>query len=304
MKGDTDMKTYSKVIAGALAVMLSAGATGMYAMANDKKDEDTNKSQSASTEPETKAEQAKDENGTTYKEETVYVMTKANGNKDKVIVSDWLKNPKGLTDLKDRSKLSNIENTKTDETFEQSGTDLTWKTEGGDIYYKGSYDGELPVDMKVTYKLDGTEISPEQLVGKSGKVTIRYDFENKTEQTVTVNGKEQKVKTPFLMTTGSILDGGVFSNVSITNGKVISDGNKQIFIGIAMPGLAESIGADKIKEDLKKNAPTTSKKIDEAGIEIPEFIELSADVKNFEMPTIFTLATSNLLSSVDIACPP
>ena len=82
------MKTYSKVIAGALAVMLSAGATGMYAMANDKKDEDTNKSQTASTEPETKTQQAKDENGTTYKEETVYVMTKANGNKDKVIVSE------------------------------------------------------------------------------------------------------------------------------------------------------------------------------------------------------------------------
>ena len=202
--------------------MLSAGATGMYAMANDKKDEDTNKAQTTSAEPEKKNEQAKDENGKTYKEETVYVMTKANGSKDKVIVSDWLKNPKGLTDLKDNSKLSNIENTKTDETFEQSGTDLTWKTEGGDIYYKGDYSGDLPVDMKVTYKLDGTEISPENLLGKSGKVTIRYDFENKTEQTVTVNGKEQGEFTVKSGSTPSEVEMQVYLNAGENTVAVLS----------------------------------------------------------------------------------
>ena len=220
------MKTYSKVIAGALAVMLSAGATGLYAMANEKdNDKDNEKEEKASAQTE-KTEKAHDENGKTFKEETVYIMTKADGAKDKVIVSDWLKNPKGLKELEDVSELTDIENTKTDEGYEASGKKLTWKTEGGDIYYKGNYSGDLPVDMKVTYTLDGKQVNAEDIIGKSGKLTVRYDFKNNAKKTITVDGKQQDIYVPFLMTTGSILDGDIFSNVTITNGKVISDGNR------------------------------------------------------------------------------
>ena len=192
------MKTYSKVIAGALAVLLSAGCTGMYAMANDKKDEDK-KSQTANTQvKEETTQRHQTQNGKTYKEETVYVMTKADGNNDKVIVSDWLKNPQGLKELKDVSKLSDIENTKTDEGFERSGNELTWKTEGCDIYYKGNYSGELPVEMKVTYKLDGKDIKPDELAGKSGKVTIRYDFKNKSEADRYMSARNRRSRYPLL----------------------------------------------------------------------------------------------------------
>ena len=293
------MKTYSKVIAGALAVMLSAGATGMYAMANDKEDKSEEKKPKAA-DTEVTASQAHDENGKTYKEETVYVMTKASGAKDKVIVSDWLKNPKGLTDLEDVSNLTDIENTKTDETYTASGSKLTWKTEGGDIYYKGNYSGDLPVEMKVTYTLDGKETKPEDMAGKSGKVTIRYDFTNNAKRTINVNGKDQEVCVPFLMTTGSILDSDVFSNVTVTNGKVISDGNKQIFVGIAVPGLKESLDVTGLKEKLEKENKEASDKLAEKDVEIPDYVELTADVRNFEMPTVFTLATSNLLSNAEI----
>ena len=212
------MKTYSKIIAGALAVMLSAGATGMYAMANKKEDEKSDSDESKTSSAE-KSTQPNNADGKTFKEETVYVMTKANGSNDKIIVSDWLKNPKGLKDLEDVSNLKDIENTKTDEEFDASGNKLTWKTNGGDIYYKGNYSGDLPIEMKVTYTLDGKETKPEDMAGKSGKVTIRYDFTNKAKQTININGKDQQVYVPFLLTTGSILDGDIFSNVTIKNGK-------------------------------------------------------------------------------------
>ena len=289
------MKTYSKIIAGALAVMLSAGATGMYAMANKKEDEKSDSDESKTSSAE-KSTQPNNADGKTFKEETVYVMTKANGSNDKIIVSDWLKNPKGLKDLEDVSNLKDIENTKTDEEFDASGNKLTWKTNGGDIYYKGNYSGDLPIEMKVTYTLDGKETKPEDMAGKSGKVTIRYDFTNKAKQTININGKDQQVYVPFLLTTGSILDGDIFSNVTIKNGKVISDGNKQIFVGVAMPGLEESLNVEGLKESLKKS----DEKLDEKGVEIPKYVEISADVKNFEMPTTLTLATSNLLSNAQI----
>lgn len=286
------MKTYSKIIAGALAVLMSAGATGMYAMANEKKDKENAVSASGAA-TDSSAKPSADANGKTYKQETVYVMTNASGSNEKVIVSDWLKNPKGLTELKDTSKLSDIENTKTDDTFDRSGDNIVWKTNGGDIYYKGNYSGELPFEMKITYTLDGKQVKPDDLLGKSGKVTIRYEFVNKTSQSVTVNGKQHNVRIPFVMTTGSILDTEIFSNVSVTNGKIISDGSKQIFIGVAVSGIKQSIDALKSSSD-----PADKTKLKD--IDIPEFIELSADVRNFEMPTVLTLATNDLFSEIDL----
>ena len=199
------------------------------------------------------------------KKQLTLSLATAPGNKTKTVVSNWLKNPQGVKKLEDVSDLTDIENVKTDEGFTANGDKLTWDTEGGDIYYKGYTDKALPVDVKVTYTLDGKEIKPEDLAGKSGKLTVRYDYTNNDKKTVKINGKKTDIYVPYLMATTAILDTNVYSNVEVTNGKLISDGSRQILIGVAMPGLTKSL-------DLQDNED----------IEIPEYVEFTADVKDFE----------------------
>ena len=286
------MKKYSRVLAGILAVLLSAGCTGLYAAAQSDSSSaadstaSTTKSESdkKDTKDTKKADKSDSDTEKQAKEETVYVITDASGNKTKTVVSNWLKNPQGVKKLEDVSDLKDIENVKTDEGFTANGDKLTWDTEGGDIYYKGYTDKALPVDVKVTYTLDGKEIKPEDLAGKSGKLTVRYDYTNNDKKTVKINGKKTDIYVPYLMATTAILDTNVYSNVEVTNGKLISDGSRQILIGVAMPGLTKSL-------DLQDNED----------IEIPEYVEFTADVKDFESTTSLTVATSDIFSKLDLS---
>ena len=134
---------------------------------------------------------AAEEAASVSKEETVYVNADASGNKESVTVSSWLKNAGSEKELKDSSDLQDIVNVKGDETFSQDGEGLTWNTDDEDIYYQGTTDKELPVNVKLTYYLDGQEISPEDLAGKSGKAKIRIDYTNNEKETVKVNGEER-----------------------------------------------------------------------------------------------------------------
>nr|WP_288755316.1 hypothetical protein [uncultured Anaerostipes sp.] len=220
---------------------------------------------------------------TADKEETVYVKTDANGEEKTVIVSDWLKNFSGEAKIKDATDLTDVENVKGNETYKRGKKDnITWNANGKDIYYQGTSDKNLPVSMKVTYYLDGKEISPKKLVGKSGKVKIRYEYENHSAVTKTINGKQTTVYTPFTMITAAILNTDNFSNVKATNGKVISDGNKHIVIGVAMPELADSLNL--------KNTSIGS------NFDIPEDFEITADVEDFQMTVTATVANSDTLS--------
>ena len=140
------------------------------------------------------------------KEETVYVIAGADGKQQSVIVSDWLKNPNKETSLQDVSDLTDIENVKGDETWTANGTSLTWDAQGNDIYYQGKSETELPVTMNISYQLDGKDIAPAELAGKSGKVTIRFEYENNQYEVRTVNGVSQKVYVPFVALTGALLE--------------------------------------------------------------------------------------------------
>ena len=282
------MKKYLRILSGVTAILISAGCTGVYALAqsnetSEEKAQTVSEKNSDNKETNTSAKKEKSDSSSQsqYKRESVYVIADSNGNKQKVVVSDWLKNPNGLTSLPDISNLTDIENVKTDEGYNASGSKLTWNTDGGDIYYKGYSNEELPIQVKVTYRLDGKEISPKQLAGKSGKLTIRYDYTNNAKKTVKIKGKNQDIFVPFLMATTSILDTDIFSNVEVTNGKIISDGNKEIFVGIALPGLTKSLGLN-----------------DKDNIDIPEYVELKADVKDFELATSITVATNQIFSDI------
>ena len=226
-----------------------------------------------------------------YKEETVYVNADATGNSDEVTVSDWLKNSGSVSgNLTDESILKEIKNVKGDETFTENGDQLTWNTAGEDIYYQGTTDKDLPVSVKLTYFLDGKEVKPDELKGKSGHLKIQVQYTNNEKKTVTVDGKEEEVYTPFVMMTGMILPNETFSNVTIDNGKVISDGSRNIVVGFGMPGLKDSLDLDE----------ETTKEAEDKGVTIPENFEMEADVTDFTMSSTFTVALTDLLDDMDM----
>lgn len=211
----------------------------------------------------------------TKKDETVYVMLDGDGTVQRIIVSDWLENVTGLDEIADTSSLTDVENVKSDETYTTGANGaMTWEAKGGDIYYKGNASAALPVDVTVSYELDGKAVTAAELSGKSGCVTMRFDYKNNEKRTVSIDGEDQDVYVPFLMATGLLLDTDKFSNVEITGGtgKVISDANRIAVLGVALPGMQESLGVD--AEDL----------------ELPGTVEITADVEDFSLMTSMTVA--------------
>ena len=208
------------------------------------------------------------------KEETVYVLADSTGKERKVIVSDHLINDENKDTIEDASTLKDIENVKGDEPFKQDGSKLTWQADGNDIYYQGTSTKETPVSQTITYSLDGKEVKPEELAGKSGKVTIRFDYTNNETVKTKIDGKEEEIYVPFAAISGMVLDDS-FSNVKVTNGKVISDGKNNIVVGYALPGLKESLDVDDSDFD--------------GDVSIPDYVEVTADVENFSLSTTMTV---------------
>lgn len=221
----------------------------------------------------------------TGKDETVYMIADADGTVNKTIVSDWLKNKDNADTLEDASDLKDIKNVKGDETFKQDGDKVTWDAQGNDIFYQGTTDKEAPITQKITYYLDGKEIAPKDLAGKSGKVTMRFEFTNNEKTTKTIDGKSADVYVPFSVVTGMVLNDN-FTNVEVTNGKVISDGKNNIVVGITMPGLKESLGID--DADLGDD------------VQFPDYVEVTADVEDFSLDMTVSMASSNLLSEMNV----
>ena len=280
-------KIAKKIVAGSMAVMMAAGLAGTYeyhsnamqVQAAEQKDKDTQELKE--TAENVLADHTTDFEDTGFsKEESVYVKADASGNVKKTTVSEWLKNPEKGT-ISDTSELKDIKNVKGDETFETgSNNNVSWKSEGNDIYYQGTIDKELPVDVKVSYKLDGKSISPKDLKGKSGKVEIQFSYDNKSKQTVNVNGEDVEMYTPFTMVSAMMLSSDEYSNVSVENGKLISDGDKNIVVGVAFPGLANDLNLKDLDMD----------------IDIPETVTITADVKDATVGTSITMASAELMN--------
>lgn len=279
-------KIAKKIVAGSMAVMMAAGLAGTYEYHNnvmqvqaaEQKDKDTQELKE--TAENVLADHATDSEDTGFsKEESVYVKADASGNVKKTTVSEWLKNPEKGT-ISDTSELKDIKNVKGDETFETGNNNVSWKSEGNDIYYQGTIDKELPVDVKVSYKLDGKSISPKDLKGKNGKVEIQFSYDNKSKQTVNVNGEDVEMYTPFTMVSAMMLSSDEYSNVSVENGKLISDGDKNIVVGVAFPGLANDLNLKDLDMD----------------IDIPETVTITADVKDATVGTSITMASAELMN--------
>lgn len=243
----------NKFLAVILAMAVAVGAAGVttYAVGKDANDTEA---------PSTVATAASDTEA--VKDETVYVMTAADGSTQKILVSDWIKNALPAEAQKAIESLNDAQQVKDD-------------------CWTGTIQKELPVSMSIHYTLDGKTVTPSELAGKSGKVTIRFEYENNQYEVRTVNGVSQKVYVPFVALTGALLDTSHFSNVTVSNGKLINDGDRIAVMGMAFPGLQEDLGISKEQLDL------------------PDYVEISADVTDFTLETTLTVVSNSLLNEVD-----
>lgn len=302
LKNKFQNKYVIRVAAGVLTIALLGTGVGMYSIRVKAVNENRIETTQTGKETEDLSEAEEEEKETVLtevlnsqvdkgtsqagKEETVYVVADASGVEKSVIVSEWLKNPEGAKQLVDATDLKDVTNVKGEEAYtENSDGTITWQADGNDIYYQGTTDKELPIDMKITYTLDGKKVSADEIAGKSGKVTIRMDYTNKETVKTTIDGKQEEVVVPFTAISGMILTDD-FTNVQVTNGKVISDGKNQVVVGIAMPGMKDSLDVE-------------SKDFD-TDVEIPEYVEVSADVEDFSLDMTMTLLMSDVLADLQL----
>ena len=239
--------------------------------------------------PEAAAEEQKEKTDRD-KEETVYIKAGADGEIREVTVETVLRYRGTDGTIVDRTKLTDIKNTEGDEEFTQGRNgSLIWEDHGEDIHYEGKSKDKLPVGVKISYTLDGKSIRPEALAGKSGHLVIRFDYENRTQETreVSIYGGEAKsiqTKVPFLAVSFAMLPKEVFSHVTCKNGRLLSLGEQNAFLGFAMPGLPDALtlSDSKLTEDL----------------DIPTWAELEADVTDFEMDFTATVFSNGLLEDL------
>ena len=215
------------------------------------------------------------------KEETVYSKLDTTGKSYQTVVSNHIKNTEYLDEIRDLSDLLEIENLNENNTYTQDGNVIVWNAQGRDVYYNGKSEKELPIEVKMTYTLDGKEISPEELSGKSGKLNIKIEYTNKAKHYVEIDGQYVEMYTPFVIFAGTYFKNETVQNVKVTTGKAVDDGSKTIVIGMALPGLQTSLGLDKDT------------------FEIPENIEIEMDVTNYEQSSIITFVTPKIIDKED-----
>lgn len=263
-------REYRVLVTLALMASLVVGnvaGTSANVQAADNKDKSTETKKTSETKTSSTA--------TPTKDETVYVKVDDAGNQKDVAVSDQLKNISSLGTIDDVSDLKDIKNVKGDETYSENNGKLVWQGDKKDICYQGTTTKKIPVGMKVTYELDGKKVSADDLEGKSGHLKIHYEYQNTSAD----SGKY----TPFLMATGLLMDGEKFSNVTVDNGKVISDGDRDIVIGMGLP-------------QLKEQLTSVSSKVDD--LDIPDSFTVEADVTDYEKVEAVTVATNEVFNEV------
>ena len=174
------------------------------------------------------------------KSETVYAVMNGDGSIKSTTVSEHLYSASGLANVTDKTTLTDIQNTESDAEFTQNGEELVWNTNDTDVYYKGNTDKALPIDVKVTYALDGQEAALEDLIGKSGHLTVTVALKNNETGTVNVNGKDRTIVTPLITAVGVIL-GGDASNVTAEHGMVESAAKSSVAAFVTLPGVKDSL---------------------------------------------------------------
>lgn len=230
------------------------------------------------------------------KSETVYAVMNGDGSIKSTTVSEHLYSASGLANVTDKTTLTDIQNTESDAEFTQNGEELVWNTNDTDVYYKGNTDKALPIDVKVTYALDGQEAALEDIIGKSGHLTVTVNLKNNETGTVNVNGKDRTVVTPLITAVGVIL-GGDASNVTAEHGMIESAAKSSVAAFVTLPG---------VKDSLSGLLPDEVDSIEDY---LQDTVTVEADVEDFTCPQVMVacatstaaLGTSNVfdLSSIN-----
>ncbi|MEG2059808.1 MAG: hypothetical protein RRZ33_08205 [Lachnospiraceae bacterium] len=268
------------VLAAALTISSLAGCSSLKDSTASKKNVPVVSASGTTDTPAFKASGI----GTPYKTETVFVNTDSSGEVTDITVSDWLNNSDHFATLTDSTNLSQVENVKGNESFTQNGEDLNFDSKGNDIYYRGSLDptAALPVDLNITYKLDGKEREGKELTAATGHLDLTITYTNHSSITETINGREKDLHIPFLAVSTMILPSDSLKNVTITNGKSIESGDHLLLLGYGFPGMNENF-------DLT----------DENGI-FTDTVQISADVTNFNPDMIMSYYSSEPFASLDL----
>ena len=230
------------------------------------------------------------------KSETVYAVMNGDGSIKSTTVSEHLYSASGLANVTDKTTLTDIQNTESDAEFTQNGEELVWNTNDTDVYYKGNTDKALPIDVKVTYALDGQEAALEDIIGKSGHLTVTVNLKNNETGTVNVNGKDRTIVTPLITAVGVIL-GGDASNVTAEHGMIESAAKSSVAAFVTLPG---------VKDSLSGLLPDEENSIEDY---LQDTVTVEADVEDFTCPQVMVacatstaaLGTSNVfdLSSIN-----
>lgn len=225
--------------------------------------------------------------GSFTKSETVYAVMNGDGSIKSTTVSEHLYNAAGLSSVTDKTSLTNIQNTESDAPFTQNGEELVWNTDDTDVYYKGDTSRALPVEAKVTYALDGQEAPLEDLLGKSGHLTVTIALTNNETGTVEVNGKTRTIVTPLITAVG-VLFGQDATNLSAGHGIVESAAKSNVAAFVTLPGVRDSLSG-LLPEDL-----------DTVEDYLQDTVTVEADVTDFTCPQVMiACATSTAALGTD-----
>ena len=221
------------------------------------------------------------------KSETVYAVMNGDGSIKSTTVSEHLYSASGLANVTDKTTLTDIQNTESDAEFTQNGEELVWNTNDTDVYYKGNTDKALPIDVKVTYALDGQEAALEDIIGKSGHLTVTVNLKNNETDTVNVNGKDRTIVTPLITAVGVIL-GGDASNVTAEHGMIESAAKSSVAAFVTLPG---------VKDSLSGLLPDEVDSIEDY---LQDTVTVEADVEDFTCPQVMVAcATSTAALGTD-----
>ncbi len=167
----------------------------------------------------------------TAKEEVIYANLTAAGDVTGVYAVNSFAVQTGDT-VTDHGSYSAVRNMTTADPLTQSGDTITATVSGdGKLYYEGTMDAAtaLPWIVKLTYTLDGAEISPEELGGRSGALAIRLQVSRNPDCTGSFFDQ-------YALQVTMSLDTDLAQNIEAPGATMANVGSKKQLSYILLPG--------------------------------------------------------------------
>lgn len=165
---------------------------------------------------------------TPTKEEVVYAHLASDGSIDTVMVVNAF--PDAPDSFVDHGNYSAVTNLTTTDPLEVTDGRVAVETDAETFYYQGELAGnDAPWELTITYRLDGSPVSADALLGASGDVEIAID--------VRQNPAVDPVFFEHYMLQISVnLDSAYFSQVTSDDATIASNGTTRVVTLASMPG--------------------------------------------------------------------